>query len=153
MCYCHCKAKVIGGVEIQGTTAAGNATAGFVGEFISSVITQASPVSISTTVTKSITSISLTAGDWDVWGNVGANSSSTMQGLAGALNTVNNTLPNPELYSYLNLGNGAIGTESSIPIPMLRANISSTTTYYLIINVAGTGTLTGYGGIYARRRR
>ena len=141
------------GVEIQGTTAAGNATAGFVGEFISSVITQASPVSISTGVSKTITSISLTAGDWDVWGNVGANSSATMQGLAGGLNTTNNTLPNPELYTYLNLGTGAIGTESSVPVPMLRANINSTTIYYLVINVAGTGTLTGYGGLYARRMR
>jgi hypothetical protein len=138
---------------ITGTTAADNATAGTVGEFKSSVITQASPTSITNNSSANVTSVSLTAGDWDVWGNVGANTSGAIQGIAGGINTTTGTLPNSELYSYLNLGAGAIGSLTGITVPMIRANISSTTTYYLVINVGGTGTLSGYGGIYARRRR
>ena len=60
-----------GGVTVQGTSAGtpANASAGYVGEFVSSVIAQGSAVTQTANAAVNVTSISLTAGDWDVWGN------------------------------------------------------------------------------------
>lgn len=141
---------------IVGTPTNDNASASYVGEVISSTVTQASPTTgfiISTP--KNITSISLTAGDWDVWGNVGFNFSASGVGIAGAISSVSNTLPNAEFYSYLNLGGGAtIGGQSGIVVPQQRISISATTTYYLVgYATFVSGTCSGYGNIFARRRR
>jgi len=56
---------------ILGTTTNNNASAGYVGEFVSSEVLIGSAVSISANTATDLTSISLTAGDWDVWANVG----------------------------------------------------------------------------------
>ena len=58
------------GVAIMGTAAADNASSGYVGEIISSVILSSSAVNIPTAAATNLTTISLTAGDWDIYGNV-----------------------------------------------------------------------------------
>jgi hypothetical protein len=141
------------GVEIQGTTAAGNATAGFVGEVISSVIASASAVSLSNGIAKDMTSISLTAGDWDVWGNIFFTLSVGGGSTIAWTSTTSATKPDNSLVNQIAFGTG---TEAStgMSVPMVRVNISSTTTVFISgVCSFGSGTCTMCGGIYARRKR
>jgi hypothetical protein len=54
--------------QIPGTATNDDAAAGKLGEIISSNIVVGSAVSLTTNTPANITSLSLTAGDWDVWG-------------------------------------------------------------------------------------
>jgi len=150
---------------IIGTTAADSASAGNVGEYISSVIASGSAVSMSNFTAKTITSISLTAGDWDVWGEVyiSAANTTTIAQVQGAINTTTNTIPTlpgdgvasqnlvtPTSANWVPQTSGV----PSVSISPCRINISTTTTIFLVgIATFGTSTLSLYGKIAARRRR
>ncbi len=140
---------------IRGTTTNDNAPAGYVGECIESIV---SAVAFPTTAQyKDVTSISLTAGDWDVTllaffqlsagtcsqviagiGTATGNSSTglvdgdTSLSMQGPVNAVNNV---------------------SISVASKRISLASTTTYYAkgFASHAGTGTINGR--ITARRVR
>lgn len=139
---------------VIGTTTNNNAAALSVGEFVSSVISSASPVSFSNGVSKDLTSISLTAGDWDVWGNLTfVGSVSNIAGLAMWVSSTSATTPDSSLYSNLS-GTGLTYSSTGLPVPQQRFSLSTTTTIYIsgFVNFAA-GTVTGNGAIYARRRR
>jgi hypothetical protein len=141
------------GVEIQGTTAAGNATAGFVGEMISSTIAVASAVSLSNGTNKDVTSISLTAGDWDIWGNVFITLSVGCGSMSSWSSTTSATKPDVSLITQVVFATGTCGSTGMV-IPFARYNISSTTTVYLsCVCSFASGTGTACGGIFARRVR
>ncbi len=140
------------GAEIQGITAGTNAPTGYVGELISSIILFGSPLSFTTTVSKNLTSISLTAGDWDVWGNVWGTGATYIQINQSGISTTTNTLPDNSLTCYIIAPASTTG-QLATPVPQIRVSISSTTTYYLVVNLTGVGAMSGSGGIYARRRR
>ena len=90
--------------QIPGTGAATNASAGNIGEYISSTVASGAPVALTTTVIANITSIALTAGDWDVWGSIGVSAAPTTSARAW-LNTVSATDPGaPNGGSYLSAG-------------------------------------------------
>jgi hypothetical protein len=137
--------------NIVGTTTNDNAAAGSVGEFISSVISAGSAVSNSNGVARNITSISLTAGDWDVWGNWGFTFSSSSTGCTGWISSTSATLPDASLRSILpSTGAGTQGATA----PQLRFSLAGTTTVYLSSLASfASGTASSFGGIYARRRR
>src|SRR6185312_14765343 len=59
--------------QLPGTTTNDNASSGNVGQLISSNIVSGSSVSLTTATPLDITTISLTAGDWDVQGNCTSN--------------------------------------------------------------------------------
>lgn len=137
--------------NIVGITNASNAAAGSVGEVISSAVTS---TSVPTTgVAQNLTSIPLTAGDWDVQGFVNfgaAGTTTTTQVLAGA-NTVSATLPASNHYSQF-VGSFPTGANVPVPVPYTRVNVSSATTVYLVVEaVFGTSTMTAQGFISARR--
>ncbi len=135
---------------IGGVTNASSAAAGNVGEVISSVVALASAVSLVSTTSKTITSIPLTAGDWDIWGNITFNCSSS-SAVTAAINTTTNVLPDPSVWTELS--GLAAATTTGICVPSIPVTISSPTTYYLVGQAVFTGSGTGCGGIYARRRR
>ena len=143
---------------IVGTTTNDNTTTGDVGEFVSSVIASASAISISNATAKDLTSISLTAGDWDVWGNLTFITAATtsISNTAGWLSSTSATLPDSSLFDSLlftPLAPGAGATFSCIAPPR-RFSLSGTTTIYISGFAQFTiSTLTFCGGIYARRRR
>lgn len=142
---------------IVGTTTNNNATAGSVGEFVSSTIASGSSVSLTDATYANITSISLTAGDWDVSGIVAITT--------GATTTT----------SYINYGvsttsaaTGSLGQMGSLttpatiaatvdfvtPVPITRLSLASTTTIYLVTRVGfAVSTAAAYGVIRARRVR
>lgn len=140
---------------IIGTTAADNASAGDGGEFISSQITPGSPVSISNNTPKNLTSIVLTAGDWDVYANVtflqAATTTATI--IIAGINTTSATLPDSSLYSILHLTFGTATTQG-IVAPYQRINVNTNTTTYIVAQCTfAVSTMTICGGIYARRAR
>ena len=135
---------------IVGTTAADAASAGTVGEVISSAIVVASAVTISTTVAKDVTSISLTAGDWDVWGNVYATGTTVTKFQCWTSQT-SATAPDLSLVTFVM----PLATSAAVgfPTPLARYNVSGATTVYLSTNCTLTGTGKASGNLYARRRR
>lgn len=140
---------------IIGATTNNNAAAGSVGEFISSVIPNASAVALTTSVIANITSISLTAGDWDVYANVFLSSSAQTMQLAYAwTSTVSATIPDASLIGNIQTNGVSLLAAVGPGIPTLRYSLSTTTTVYLSVDIVFTGgTGSGSGGIYARRIR
>jgi len=80
---------------IVGTTTNNNAAASYVGEFISSVVLVGTPVAMTTDVAINITTVSLTAGDWDVWGTLWLNpaAGTITTGIGVAVSQTTGTLP------------------------------------------------------------
>lgn len=146
-------------VGIVGTTTNNNVQAGSVGEYVSSTVLSASAVSLTNNTIADITSIALTAGDWDVWGTVvygpyGAGASSTL--LLGWINSVSATQP---IYPA---GGGSFDTTASgnpgidMQCPGLRARFllaGNTSIYLSAYSTFSGGTLKAYGFIGARRVR
>lgn len=142
--------------NIVGVTTNSNAAAGSVGEEISASVLISAAVSLSTGTTANITSISLTAGDWDVDGSVVITSSGNSTRYIGAINTTSATLP-AEPYiggiTQLNMVSGANGN-NILAVSNKRLSLAGTTTVYLLAShTFTTGTAGGAGGIRARRIR
>lgn len=141
------------GVAVRGCSDAGVAAANYVGEVISSTVLQGSPVSLTTVTPADVTSISLPAGDWDVWGNV-----MILMGGGGTLSigrawisTTSATVPDAALYN----GQSQIAVQVLFGqnVPQVVINVNSTTTVYLSTIGTFSGTADACGSIFARRRR
>lgn len=146
---------------IKGTAGADSAQAGSIGEVITATVATGSSISLTSVTSANVTSISLTAGDWDVWGSVAftLGSTTTMGYLSGGINTTSATLPlnNAGVCTWAGAGTNAtidVTVDSVITIMPVRINISTTTTVYLVARAKfGTSTCKAYGTIYARRHR
>lgn len=140
--------------NIVGVTTNSNAAAGSVGEFVSSVILAASAVSLVTNTAKNVTTILLTAGDWDVWGNTCLDGgTANITEARGWTNTASATIPDGALQSgqNSNLTGFSFVRET---VPYQRISISINTTIYLsCLAKFASSTVNAYGGIYARRVR
>lgn len=141
-----------------GVTDGSSAASGYIGEIISSTIAIGSAVSLTTATAKSITSITLTPGDWMVSGNIGfiAASGTLPTILTASISQVDNTQatsPNGGGFNQLQLAFAATSTNVLSMAPT-RINISAQTTVYLVGTATFTvSTLTAYGSITARRFR
>lgn len=143
------------GVAILGTTTNNSASTGFVGEYVSSVFSAtAFPA---TTTVGDATSISLTAGDWDVvlqlgfdgetatltngqyFGGISTTSGNSTTGLVKGVNN---------LYQF-----GASGSNSSLTIVYRMSLASTMTVYAKMFMVYTAGSPTTSGNIRARRIR
>jgi hypothetical protein len=139
------------GVNIRGSKDASNASSGYVGEVFSAQVLFSSAITFTSGSPQNLTSINLTAGDWDVYGSFGVNGSTLTNVLFG-FNSTSTTLPDFSL-----VGGAGFGANICIffigEAPTQRINISSPTTIYLVGQVSGTGTITAYGNMFARRVR
>ncbi len=137
--------------NIVGTSTNNDASAGSVGEFKSSLVTTGSAVTCTTAVTRDITSLSLTAGDWDVYGNVEVASGGLITQAYGWVSTTSAAFPDNSLIA----GAQVSGTTTiwAMTTPFKRVSIASTTTVYLSVYLAFTVSGTACGNIYARRVR
>lgn len=138
---------------IVGTTTNDSVNAGGVGEYVSSTVLGGSAIHPSSGANADITSIDLTAGDWDVGGVVAAVSDTTMTNVQGWTNTTSATKPSIPLGGFLDIQINITNLTVSSPIGTTRVSIAGNTTVYLSTAVTGTGTLSAYGTIWARRRR
>lgn len=144
-----------------GTATNDSAASGIIGEYIEAT-TVATPVSVVNNTAKTILSISLTAGDWDVQGTLvfepNASSPVTQNILSyskttNAIGGSNAGVPvSGEIY-VVNDENRT-GLVSTIVGPRVRVSLASTTTIYLIARCRFTvSTMAVEGSISARRVR
>lgn len=142
-----------GGVLLTGTTTNDDAPARYVGEFISSVIASGSSTTMTSNASTDLTSINLTAGDWDTWGNITWLTLGTVPtSIDGWISSASATLPDPSLRVQLAIS--GLGANSGFTVPMKRFSLNTTTTIYISGNLTNTsGNGTACGGIYARRVR
>ena len=138
---------------ITGTTTNNNASAGAVGEYLTNTT---SGTSLTSNTPANSTSVSLTAGDWDVSGTaqfVAGTGATGTSFIAGA-NTVSATLAGFPNSSTLQFSASATALSQAIVIPTQRISLSSTTTVYLPVQaIFSGGTMTVNGFIRARRVR
>lgn len=157
------------GTGIVGTTTNDDAGSGIVGEILgpisrarasSTSLTNNTAVNVGTT-----TSITLTAGDWDVSGVVGflpANST-TVTELDAAISATSATLPSNQTIAlptagevWVTLGHPFTGNgnDVTLTIPTYRVSVATTQTLYLVARGSfGASTLSVYGWMMARRAR
>lgn len=144
-----------GNPDIVGTATNDAAATGSRGESATTKVATGSPVSLTTATPANVTSVSLTAGDWDVDGNINYNvTTGTVTVWVGGINTTSATLPTDgtEVYSGVQLT--ALSEKNGMTIPRKRISLSGTTTVYLSTTVTfAAGTLSCFGSIYARRIR
>ncbi len=150
--------------NIVGTTTNNNATAGSVGEYVSSTVLVGSAVSLTTGTTANITSISLTAGDWDVEGLACFNPGGSTPAVywAAAISTTSATLPTApaggfvQLYTSVatSIGGSPNAAFQQINTGTARVSIASTTTVYLVTqSTFSVGPNSAFGLLRARRIR
>lgn len=145
-------------LKLKGTNTNDAAAAGYVGEVITSTIAVGSAVSLTTGVQANVTSISLTAGDWDVSGVVLMDSGATTnitRVTAGTSSTSATADVTKGYYSHIHSGYVPGGGQfRAMPLNTSRFSLSGTTTIYLVALANFTvSTCTAYGTISARRVR
>jgi len=134
----------------KGTTTNDSAATGYVGEFVSSLVQGVTVVASGTGT--NLTSISLTAGDWNITGVLTLYGSGN-RSFGISISTTSGVFNSGSRGLNFTWGTGDIvAGVGGVSIPRIRASISSTTTYYLNgIGSVSTDTYDGY--ITARRIR
>jgi hypothetical protein len=133
--------------QAPGTATNDNAVVGNVGEIISSQVASGAAVALATGVAKDITSINLSAGDWDLWGNIATSAAPTSaNGWINSVTAVDPGAPNQGAYIQW-------VTSQCLPVGMMRVSLAAPETLYLSINATFGGALSAYGFLGARRRR
>ncbi len=145
---------------IIGVTSGSNAAAGYVGELISSSILLGSAVSLTTATPANVTSISLTAGDWQVCGSVAfsfaATTTSSLQqmGVSSTSATFGTNAAENNGVIDVTAVPGTGATTIVLNNSPMRFSLSGTTTIYLVAQANfATSTCDAYGFISGRRVR
>ena len=149
-----------GNLIAEGTATTDSAAAGQIGELVTSSVESGSAVSLTTATPANVTSISLTAGDWDVFGlvHLAGNAATTVTNAFASVSGTSATLSNTAANATQIWSNGntifASATYVSMPPIHRRVSISSPTTFYLVVNeIFAVSTATAFGYIHARRLR
>lgn len=139
-------------IGIAGTITNDNVQVGSIGEFNQSF---ANAISISSNTVTNITSIVLTAGDWEVAGTLNTNPNvlTTTTDFIVGVGSVSATLGSFNTLTNLPI-NVSAGQNITASTPQVRFSLSGTTTIYLISKITfATSTMTVDGYIKARRIR
>lgn len=147
---------------VIGTTTNDDAADGSVGQVVSGNVLIASHVSLTTVVAANMSSISLTAGDWDVYASFVFDGGGTtvVKQVIGWISTSSASFPDSSLLTNLNFNyptgetafNG--GAIVGFAAPIYRVSVGSTTTVYASAYAEfTTSTCFVSGTLFARRRR
>ena len=156
--------------NIVGTAMNNNASAGSVGEFVCAQVTNggspsgcatnsSTPVSLTTNTTVNVTSMSLTAGDWEISGYVEISGTGTtnIANAFGGSSVTSATLDINPIGTYWHFapgGTAPTGSAYGFPIPTRRITLTGTTSVFLLANCGFTvSTCSAIGIIRARRPR
>jgi len=139
-------ANVPGG-KVTGLAAGSYAPAGKVGE----VFFASQTVALSTGVTKNVTSVPLTAGNWLIFAEAFIAPAALMQNINVAISTANAALSPLVGNAYLSISTAvnttfASGIQLSAPVGMAAISIAAPATYYLNANCTFTSTM-NIGGV------
>jgi hypothetical protein len=140
--------------QLPGTATNDNADAGDIGEFLSNT---ASGVSLMNGTPAQVGTLSLTAGDWDIWGSVifSPAATTTSASIIGAVSLTSasaNSIASPCFVqvSYA----GTAGANQNLPMAPCRVTVATTTSVFVNIDAFfSVSTATGSGTIFARRVR
>lgn len=139
------------GVQMKGNNAITAPPAGFIGEQIRSAIASGSAVALTNNIAANITSISLTAGIWDVsaLAIIGCSGTNTQEQIS--ISTTSATQGTAGDNSILfNISNA--GGNFNLAIPAYRISLSATTPVYLVATILfSSGTASGWGRISGTR--
>lgn len=141
--------------SVRGTTTNDNAAAGFIGEYIVAQLASGAATALVTATSKTVTSIALTAGDWDVDGIVDfVMAAATVTNFKAGSNTVTNTLGGQDTFAS-DASNFVTDTDTAcVDFLTTRYSLAAPTTVYLIAQATfSVGGVTAYGTIRARRVR
>jgi hypothetical protein len=145
-----------GGIPVQGTNTNASPAAGNIGEYVTGTLAYGSKTSLVSTTAKTVISISLSAGDWDVRasGFFEAANTTVPNTMQATISLTNNTLNQTEgkWITFTTTAAASGATDYGFAIPPSQLLLSSTTTVYLTVyssfTVAG---MTAWGNINARR--
>jgi hypothetical protein len=146
--------------QLPGTTTNDNASTGNIGEYLSSNISSGSAIAFTTATPVTITSITLTAGDWDVRADIvftGA-ASTTVTRILGSISTADNTINSiaGARADTTFTGNTVFNTDGFVPVHSgpFRVSVSGSTPYFMAAQCDFlVSTCSGYGLFSARRVR
>jgi hypothetical protein len=136
-----------------------NATAGNVGEVISATVLTGAAVSLTTNTPANITSVSLTAGDWDCRATISRNlgGATSVTTLSGAINATTATIgtQGTDAVTFLTTAANVMGaTGTDTKIGPTRISLAATTSEFLNVNdVFTVSTDAAYGTLTCRRAR
>lgn len=140
--------------QIPGTAANDAASSGNLGEYLTAT---GSGIGLSNGVAANITSLALSAGDWDVWGSLAftAAATTTISGFQGGTATTSGALPSAPNGGYVSsVQTYATGSINAFSISQDRYSLSGPTTVYLVgFSFFAVSTMTAAGKLSARRRR
>lgn len=149
----------VGQGQYLGEASTGNATAGNIGEYTDNPIVAGSAVPLVSTTPKTIASITIAAGDWDVSATFYAAPAATtsMTQDAASVSTTTNTLDTTTPGRFTQRVYTAVVPAGFVQIQAIapqRFSVSGSTTIFLVGQATFTvSTLSGYGTIRARRVR
>jgi len=139
----------------KGTTTSDSAAAGDIGQSVSALVAAGSAAALTTNTGLNVTSISLTAGDWDVEGNVNLSAAAaTITAMSAGITATSATVPadGSEIYNGQQTVTASMTT--SLTMPRKRISIAATTTIYLVArSTFSAGAVSTFGSITARRVR
>lgn len=138
-----------------GTTTNDAATAGNLGENLRTLVAVGAPVALTSTTAANVATVSLTAGDWSVTGQVTfAGASSTVTVRSAGVNTTTATIPTDGTEAYNSHGTTTRSESTTVALPAKRISVASTTNVYLVASATfSAGTMGSYGSISAVRVR
>lgn len=146
--------------QLLGTNTNDAAATGFVGEHVASAVASGSAVSLTSGQYADVTSITLTAGDWDIRGAVhfaGTLTAGGTEALTGGIGTTSGNSAAGIVVGDNNFAGRILpnaNSHISHDVPDWRVSIAATTTYYLKAYAQGySGSATAYGRVSARRVR
>lgn len=148
-----------GGIPVQGTNTNDSAAAGDIGEYNENTLLSASAISLTNNTAADVITVSLTAGDYDVWGVVVApyGGSTVITQIAAYISTTANTFPSTDsgAIGAIGFGAGKTGGQADFVVtPVVRMSLSATTTVRLGARALfTTSTASASGTIKWRRRR
>lgn len=145
--------------QVTGDTTGNAACTGCVGQIISQSIPAGSAVPMTTATAANVASVTLTAGDWDCWGNLASSLAGTTVPslMIGAVSTTSAslpTLPNGGAYFQLTGLTVAAGSNWVFPVGRIRIQTSGSINVYLVGRLDfTTSTASLYGALECSRAR
>ncbi len=141
---------------ILGRTDGVAAAAGTVGEILEAEVLVGAAVSLVTATAKSVTSLGLTTGQWDIYSVVRflANGATTIDYVGGSVSIVDNTL-GADADTVFASGGGVVTTvDLGVTVPPKASNSNAPVGFFLVAQAGfGVNTLKAYGKIWAIRVR
>lgn len=125
-----------GGIPVQGSNTNSSPAAGDIGETITSAVAIVSGVGLTNSVAKDITSIALTAGNWNISG-VGyfqnASGATGVTSIETDISPTSNTVPSTQgAWNQLIPASSTLSAISGTAVGPYRVSLSASATYYLV---------------------